>query len=74
MGNWSTVNGFTRPELNVVGIRSARHRDALAVLSLLRGGRISSRITARFPLADTRKANELMQTSQDLVGRVVLKP
>ncbi|WP_019630007.1 quinone oxidoreductase family protein [Actinomadura atramentaria] len=69
-----TVNDFTRLEMTVVGVRGARHADALAVLDLLAHGRISNRIAARFPLAEAAKAHALLEQSTDLVGRVVLKP
>ncbi|MGV2985056.1 quinone oxidoreductase family protein [Microbacterium sp. AGC85] len=69
-----TVNDFTRLELTMIGVRGARHEDALAVLDLLAQGRISPRIAARFPLSEAASAHRLYEESRDLVGRIVLKP
>ncbi|MCP2338954.1 quinone oxidoreductase family protein [Actinomadura rupiterrae] len=69
-----TASDLTRLEPSVVGVRGARHRDALAALDLLARGRIRTRIAARFPLAQASEAHALLETSTDLVGRVVLKP
>lgn len=69
-----TVNDFTRLEMTMIGVRGARHEDALAVLDLLAHGRIHSRVAARFPLSDAAKAHALYESATDLVGRIVLKP
>ncbi|WP_194820497.1 zinc-binding alcohol dehydrogenase family protein [Nocardia sp. XZ_19_385] len=69
-----TMNDFTRWEMEVVGVRGARHHDAVAVLDLLARGQIGIRIAARFPLSDAQSAHALLETGMDLVGRVVLQP
>ena len=48
--------------------------DMLAVLKLLDEGRIRTRIAARFPLAKVGEAHEMLESSPDLVGRIVLQP
>lgn len=63
-----------RLELNLLGIRGARMNDMLKVLSLLGDGRIETRIAARFPLAQVGEAHALLETSTDLVGRIVVLP
>src|SRR5580658_4618220 len=63
-----------RLELNLLGIRGARMNDMLSVLKLLGTGRISTRIAARFPLAQVGEAHTLLETSPDLVGRIVVLP
>lgn len=69
-----TMSDLTRLEMTVVGVRGARHRDALEVLDLLARGLIGIRIAARFPLSQANRAHALLENSTDLVGRVVLKP
>ncbi len=63
-----------RLELNLLGIRGARMNDMLTVLKLLGDGRIRTRIAARFPLAKVGEAHTLLETSPDLVGRIVVLP
>ena len=63
-----------RLELNLLGIRGARMNDMLSVLKLLGDGRIGTRIAARFPLARVGEAHTLLETSPDLVGRIVVLP
>ncbi|MCQ8832172.1 zinc-binding dehydrogenase [Streptomyces malaysiensis] len=69
-----TVFDLTRLEADVVGVRGARHDDALRVLGLLTDGRLRSPIAARFPLAEAAQAHELMEQGTDVVGRILLKP
>jgi putative oxidoreductase len=69
-----TAADMIRLELNLLGIRGARMNDMLAVLKLLGGGRINTRIAARFPLARVGEAHTLLETSPDLVGRIVVLP
>jgi len=69
-----TAADMIRLELNLLGIRGARMNDMLAVLGLLAGHRISTRIAARFPLARVGEAHTLLETSPDLVGRIVVLP
>jgi putative oxidoreductase len=68
------ASDMIRLELNLLGIRGARMNDMLAVLKLLGAGRISTRIAARFPLARVGGAHTLLETSPDLVGRIVVLP
>ncbi|MGN8027200.1 quinone oxidoreductase family protein [Microbacterium sp. 22242] len=68
------VNDFTHKELTMIGIRGARHADALAVLDLLAQDLIRPRIAARFPLAEAAAAHALHESGAAPVGRIVLKP
>jgi NADPH:quinone reductase-like Zn-dependent oxidoreductase len=68
------ASDLIRLELNLLGIRGARMNDMLSVLKLLGTGRISTRIAARFPLAQVGEAHTLLETSPDLVGRIVVLP
>jgi NADPH:quinone reductase-like Zn-dependent oxidoreductase len=63
-----------RLELNLLGIRGARMTDMLTVLKLLGAGRIETRIAARFPLTRVGEAHALLESSPDLVGRIVVLP
>jgi putative oxidoreductase len=63
-----------RLELNLLGIRGARMNDMLTVLKLLGECRIRTRIAARFPLEQIGEAHTLLETSADLVGRIVVLP
>jgi putative oxidoreductase len=69
-----TAADMIRLELNLLGIRGARMNDMLAVLKLLGEHRINTRIAARFPLARVGEAHTLLETSPDLVGRIVVLP
>jgi putative oxidoreductase len=69
-----TAADLIRLELNLLGIRGARMNDMLTVLKLLGEGRIRTRIAARFPLAKVGEAHTLLETSPDLVGRIVVLP
>ena len=69
-----TASDLIRLELNLLGIRGARMNDMLTVLKLLGEGRIKTRIAARFPLAQVGEAHTLLETSPDLVGRIVVLP
>jgi NADPH:quinone reductase-like Zn-dependent oxidoreductase len=68
------ASDLIRLELNLLGIRGARMNDMLSVLKLLGTGRISTRVAARFPLAKIGEAHTLLETSPDLVGRIVVLP
>ena len=67
-----TAADLIRLELNLLGIRGARMNDMLTVLKLLGEGRIKTRIAARFPLAKVGEAHTLLETSPELVGRIVV--
>lgn len=69
-----TAAHMIRLELNLLGIRGARMNYMLAVLKLLGEHRIKTRIAARFPLARVGEAHTLLETSPDLVGRIVVLP
>ncbi len=69
-----TAADLIRLELNLLGLRGARMNDMLTVLKLLGEGRIRTRIAGRFPLAKVGEAHEMLETSPDLVGRIVLLP
>ena len=69
-----TAADMIRLELNLLGLRGARMNDMLTVIKLLGGGRIKTRIAARFPLARVGEAHELLEHSTDLVGRIVVLP
>jgi NADPH:quinone reductase-like Zn-dependent oxidoreductase len=61
-------------ELNLLGIRGARMNDMMTALKLLDAGRIRSRIAARFTLARIGEAHALLESSPDLVGRILVLP
>ncbi|MGV9674009.1 quinone oxidoreductase family protein [Nocardia sp. NPDC003482] len=69
-----SMHDFTRLEMTAVGVRGARHQDALIVLDLLARGLIGITVAARFPLSRAADAHTLLETATDLVGRVVLYP
>ncbi len=69
-----TAADMIRLELNLLGIRGARMNDMLTVLNLPGEHRINTRIAARFPLARVGEAHTLLETSPDLVGRIVVLP
>ncbi len=69
-----TAADMIRLELNLLGIRGARMNDMLAVLKLLGKHQINTRIAARFPLARVSEAHTLLETSPNLVGRIVVLP
>ena len=69
-----TAADLIRLELNLLSIRGARMNDMLTVLKLLGEGRIKTRVAARFPLAKVGEAHTLLETSPDLVGRIVVLP
>ena len=69
-----TAADMIQLELNLLGIRGARMNDMLTVLKLLGEHRIKTRIAARFALARVGEAHTLLETSPDLVGRIVVLP
>jgi NADPH:quinone reductase-like Zn-dependent oxidoreductase len=70
------LNGFdlTRLELTMLGIRGARHQDALTVLELLHRKVITPKISARFPLSAAAAAHRYLESGDELMGRVILQP
>lgn len=69
-----STSDLTRLELNLYGIRGARHIDAITVLELLQQQRIHTPVAARFPLRHADQAHTHLETTADLIGRIVLKP
>lgn len=65
---------FLVQEMTVLGIRGARANDARVALMLAGQRKIHSRIAARLPLSEAGAAHELLETSQELTGRIVLVP
>jgi D-arabinose 1-dehydrogenase-like Zn-dependent alcohol dehydrogenase len=65
---------FVGKELTVLGLTGSRPNDGRVALKLLGEGRIHTRIAARFPIREVAKAHELLESGQEVVGRVVLDP
>jgi putative oxidoreductase len=65
---------FVGKELTVLGLTGSRPHDGRMALKLLGEGRIHTRIAARFPLREVARAHELLESGQEVVGRVVLDP
>ena len=51
-----------------------RERYYLIACGLIGERRIRTRVAARFPLARVGEAHELLESSPDLVGRIVVLP
>src|SRR5262245_10081962 len=61
-------------ELNIHGIRGATRNDQRVVMELLEKERIRMPIHALLPLAKVAEAHAMLESSEDLVGRIVLHP
>jgi NADPH:quinone reductase-like Zn-dependent oxidoreductase len=61
-------------ELNVHGVRASTRNDQRIVVELLEKGRITMPIHAVLPLSQVAEAHRLLESSEDLVGRIVLHP
>ena len=61
-------------ELNVHGVRASTRNDQRIVVELLEQGRITIPIHSVLPLSQIGEAHRLLETSADLVGRIVLHP
>ena len=61
-------------ELNVHGVRASTRNDQRVVVELLEAGRIVMPIYAVLPLSQVGEAHRLIETSADLVGRIILHP
>jgi NADPH:quinone reductase-like Zn-dependent oxidoreductase len=61
-------------ELNVHGVRASTRNDQRIVVELLEKGRIKMPIHAVLPLAEVGEAHRMLETSKDLVGRIILHP
>lgn len=61
-------------ELNVHGVRASTRNDQRIVVELLEKGRIIMPIHAVLPLSQVGIAHRLLDTSDDLIGRIVLHP
>jgi NADPH:quinone reductase-like Zn-dependent oxidoreductase len=69
-----TAFDMLRKELTIVGVRGARHQDALIILDLLVAGKLAMPIAARFPLSQVAEAHEFFESNNSVIGRVILKP
>ena len=61
-------------ELNVHGVRASTRNDQRIVVELLENGRITMPVHAVLPLSQVREAHRLLESGDDLVGRIVLHP
>jgi putative oxidoreductase len=61
-------------ELNVHGVRASTRNDQRIVVELLESGRLSMPIHAVLPLSQAGEAHRLLQSGENLVGRIVLHP
>jgi D-arabinose 1-dehydrogenase-like Zn-dependent alcohol dehydrogenase len=61
-------------ELNVHGVRASTRNDQRIVVELLEQGRIIMPIHAVLPLSQVGEAHHLLESSANLVGRIVLHP
>jgi NADPH:quinone reductase-like Zn-dependent oxidoreductase len=68
------VIDFISRELNVHGVRASTRNDQRIVVELLEKGRITMPIHAVLPLSQVGDAHRLLDTSDDLLGRIVLHP
>jgi threonine dehydrogenase-like Zn-dependent dehydrogenase len=68
------VIDFISRELNVHGVRASTRNDQRIVVELLEKGQIIMPIHAVLPLSQVGEAHRLLESSEDLVGRIVLHP
>ena len=61
-------------ELNVHGVRASTRNDQRIVVELLESGRIKMPIYSVLPLSQVSDAHRLLETADDLVGRIILHP
>jgi NADPH:quinone reductase-like Zn-dependent oxidoreductase len=61
-------------ELNIHGIRGATRNDQRVVAELLEKGRIRMPVHAALPLSKAAQAHATLESSENLVGRIVLHP
>lgn len=61
-------------ELNVHGVRASTRNDQRIVVELLESGRITMPIYSVLPLSEVGDAQRLLETADDLVGRIILHP
>ena len=61
-------------ELNVHGVRASTRNDQRIVVELLEKGRIVMPIHAVLPLSQVGAAHHLLETSDSMLGRIVLHP
>jgi D-arabinose 1-dehydrogenase-like Zn-dependent alcohol dehydrogenase len=61
-------------EINVHGVRASTRNDQRIVVDLLEKGRITMPIHAVLPLSQVGEAHRLLESSEDMVGRIVLHP
>ena len=61
-------------ELNVHGVRASTRNDQRIVVELLESARITMPIYATLPLSQVGEAHRLLESADDLVGRIILHP
>jgi len=61
-------------ELNVHGVCASTRNDQRIVVELLESGRIAIPIYSVVPLSQVGEAHRLLETADDLVGRIILHP
>jgi NADPH:quinone reductase-like Zn-dependent oxidoreductase len=61
-------------ELNIHGIRGATRNDQRVVAELLEKGRIHMPVHAALPLSKAAQAHAMLESGENLVGRIVLHP
>jgi len=61
-------------ELNVHGVRASTRNDQRIVVELLEKGRLRMPIHAVLPLSQVGAAHHLLETGEDVLGRIVLHP
>jgi NADPH:quinone reductase-like Zn-dependent oxidoreductase len=61
-------------ELNVHGVRASTRNDQRIVVELLESARIKMPIRTVLPLSDVGEAHRLLESSEHLIGRIVLHP
>jgi len=61
-------------ELNVHGVRASTRNDQRIVVELLESARIKMPIRTVLPLSHVGEAHRLLESSENLIGRIVLHP
>jgi len=61
-------------ELNVHGVRASTRNDQRIVVELLESARIKMPIRTVLPLSHVGEAHRLLESSEYLIGRIVLHP
>lgn len=61
-------------ELNIHGVRASTRNDQRIVVELLEKGLLKIPVHATLPLSQAAEAHRMLESSQDLIGRIVLRP